>query len=79
MTQAFDAAYYRRFYVNRRTQAVSRQELERRATTVAALVNQLEIPVKRILDAGCGLGWMRRPLLRTFKAARYVGLEVSEH
>jgi trans-aconitate methyltransferase len=79
MTQSFDAAYYRRFYVNRRTQAVSRAELERRATTVAALMNQLEIPVERILDAGCGLGWMRRPLLRTFKDARYVGLEVSEH
>jgi trans-aconitate methyltransferase len=79
MTQSFDAAYYRRFYVNRRTQAVSRAELERRATTVAALMSQLEIPVERILDAGCGLGWMRRPLLRTFKDARYVGLEVSEH
>jgi trans-aconitate methyltransferase len=79
MTQPFDAAYYRRFYVNRRTQAVSRAELERRATVVGALLRQLDIPVARILDMGCGLGWMRRPLLRTFPEARYVGVEVSEH
>jgi trans-aconitate methyltransferase len=79
MTQSFDAAYYQRFYVNRRTQAVSRAELQRRATSVGALLNQLEIPVRRILDAGCGLGWMRAPLLRAFPNARYVGLEVSEH
>jgi SAM-dependent methyltransferase len=79
MSETFDAAYYKRFYVNRRTQAVSRQEIERRATTVAALMQQLEIPVRRILDAGCGLGWMRRPLVRAFPDAEYVGLEISEH
>jgi SAM-dependent methyltransferase len=79
MTQAFDAAYYQRFYVNRRTQAVSRMEIERRATSVGALLQQLDIPVRRILDVGCGLGWMRRPLLRAFPDATYVGVEVSEH
>lgn len=46
---------------------------------VAALVKQLELPVTRILDAGCGLGWLRAPLLRAFPGATYVGLEVSEH
>lgn len=46
---------------------------------VAALVQQLELPVKRILDAGCGLGWLRAPLLKAFPGATYVGLEVSEH
>lgn len=46
---------------------------------VAALVKQLELPVKRILDAGCGLGWLRAPLLEAFPGASYVGLEVSEH
>jgi SAM-dependent methyltransferase len=79
MTPAFDAAYYRRFYVNRRTQAVTRTQIERRATSVGSLLQQLEIPVRRILDVGCGLGWMRRPLLRVFPAATYVGVEISEH
>ena len=35
--------------------------------------------MRRILDAGCGLGWMRAPLLKAFPRATYVGLEVSEH
>jgi 2-polyprenyl-3-methyl-5-hydroxy-6-metoxy-1,4-benzoquinol methylase len=75
----FDAAFYQQFYANPRTRVASRPEMERRAAAVAALVTFLELPVKRILDAGCGLGWMRRPLLRAFPDARYVGLEVSEH
>jgi SAM-dependent methyltransferase len=53
--------------------------MARRAAAIAALITQLELPVERILDAGCGLGWMRKPLLRAFPEATYVGLEVSEH
>lgn len=77
--QNFDAAFYRRFYLNARTRVTSRDEMARRAGMVAALVKQLELPVTRILDAGCGLGWMRAGLLRAFPAATYTGLEVSEH
>ncbi len=75
----FDAAFYQRFYANPRTRVATRLEMERRAAAVAALVTFLDLPVKRILDAGCGLGWMRKPLLRAFPDATYVGLEVSEH
>ena len=39
----------------------------------------LDIPVKRILDAGCGLGLMRKPLRRALPDATYLGVEVSEH
>jgi SAM-dependent methyltransferase len=35
--------------------------------------------VRRILDAGCGLGLMRRPLLRALPGARYTGLELSPY
>lgn len=77
--RSFDARFYQRFYMNPRTRVTTRQEMARRADMVAALVKQLELPVKRILDAGCGLGWLREPLLKAFPAAAYVGLEVSEH
>lgn len=50
-----------------------------RAQAIAALVRNLDIPVKRILDAGCGLGLMRRPLLKALPGATYLGVEVSEH
>lgn len=75
----FGADFYQRFYVNPHTRVTTRAEMERRAGLVAALVKQLEVPVHRILDAGCGLGWMRSELARVFPKARYVGLEISEH
>ena len=78
-TRSFDARFYQRFYMNPRTRVTTREEMARRAGMVAALVKQLELPVKRILDAGCGLGWLRQPLLEAFPGATYVGLEVSEH
>jgi 2-polyprenyl-3-methyl-5-hydroxy-6-metoxy-1,4-benzoquinol methylase len=79
MSNRFDARFYQRFYMNPRTRVTTQQEMARRAGMVAALVKQLELPVKRILDAGCGLGWLRAPLLEAFPEATYIGLEVSEH
>ncbi len=77
--RAFDAAFYRRFFFDPRTQVTSRAETVARARTLAALVEHLDIPVRTILDAGCGLGWMRRPLLLAFPHATYTGIEVSRH
>lgn len=53
--------------------------MKQRSRTIAALVRHLGIPVKRICDAGCGLGLMRTPLLREFPAATYLGVDSSEH
>jgi SAM-dependent methyltransferase len=75
----FDRTFYQRFYVDPRTRVTTREEMARRASAVAALLKHLELPVRRILDAGCGMGWMRSPLLKAFPAATYTGLEVSEH
>jgi trans-aconitate methyltransferase len=75
----FDARFYQQFYGNPHTRVTTREEMERRARAVGALVAYLDLPVRRILDAGCGLGWMRKPLLRAFPKATYTGLEVSEH
>lgn len=75
----FDPGFYQRFYVSSRTRVTTRAEMAARADAVAALVKQLDVPVRRILDAGCGLGWMRPALLKAFPRSAYVGLEVSEH
>jgi predicted TPR repeat methyltransferase len=53
--------------------------MERRAALIAAFVRHGELPVRRILDAGCGLGLMRAPLLKFFPRASYTGLEVSPY
>lgn len=77
--QPFDAKYYRRFYLRPATRAMSRPETERRAAVVAGIVAQQELPVKRILDMGCGLGWFKQPLQQVFPKAAYTGVEYSEY
>jgi SAM-dependent methyltransferase len=75
----FDRAYYERYYVDPRTAVVSPSEVRARGTLIAAFVEHVGLPVRRILDAGCGTGQLRAPLLRRLHGARYVGLEVSEY
>jgi SAM-dependent methyltransferase len=75
----FDAAFYRRFYVDPRTRVTTAAEMTTRAQAIAAAVRYMGIPVRRILDAGCGLGLMRKPLLRALPGATYLGVEVSAH
>lgn len=75
----FDSSFYRRFYLDPRTRVTTPAEMRRRADAVASLVKHLDLPVKAILDAGCGMGWMRPGLERAFPKARYRGLEISEH
>jgi SAM-dependent methyltransferase len=77
--RTFDAGFYRRYYLNPKTRVVTPAEMARRADLVAAFVRHGELPVRSILDVGCGLGLMREALERHFPKARYVGLEVSEY
>jgi len=75
----FDKAYYQRFYHDPRTAVTTRAEMRDRAALIAACVRYVDLPVKRILDAGCGVGLLRAPLLRRLPGAQYIGLEVSEY
>lgn len=77
--ERFGSDYYRRFYLTPATRAMSRLDAELRGKLIAAAINQLDLPVRRILDAGCGLGWFRKPLLQAFPRANYVGVEFSEY
>ena len=76
---SFDAGFYRRYYVNPRTRVASRAEAVRLGRFVCAYVDYLGFTVKRVLDAGCGLGHFRAPVRAAFPRARYVGLETSEY
>jgi SAM-dependent methyltransferase len=75
----FDAGFYRRFYLDPRTRVVTRAEMTRRADLIAAFVRHADLPIRRILDVGCGLGLMRARLLRHFPRATYTGLEASAY
>jgi 2-polyprenyl-3-methyl-5-hydroxy-6-metoxy-1,4-benzoquinol methylase len=76
---AFDRGYYARFYFDPRTAVVSRAEMRARGRLIAAFATHVGLPVRRILDAGCGVGLLRAPLKRAFPRSRYVGLEESEY
>ena len=75
----FDARYYRRFYRNPRTRAATPRTVARQAAFIAAYLRHLELPVRRVLDIGCGLGWMLGALGREFPKARTTGVEYSEY
>jgi SAM-dependent methyltransferase len=75
----FDARYYERYYKNPKTRATTPQAVRRQAAFVAAYLKHLDIPVRRVLDIGCGLGWMLRALSDELPKAHCTGVEFSEH
>jgi len=81
MTRArvFDAEFFRRFYLDPESAVASREDMDARGRLIAAFARYMEVPVRRILDAGCGLGLLRRSLVRALPGARYTGLEASPY
>lgn len=76
---AFDKRYYDRFYRDPRTAVTSRAEMASRARLIAAAADYVGLPVRRVLDAGCGMGLMQRPLRKALPQATYTGVEISEY
>ena len=75
----FSAAYFRKFYLNAATRVVTAAEMRSRAALIASALKQCQIPVRRILDAGCGIGLLQKPFKEFLPRARYMGLESSEY
>jgi 2-polyprenyl-3-methyl-5-hydroxy-6-metoxy-1,4-benzoquinol methylase len=75
----FSAAYFRKFYLNAATRVVTAAEMRSRAALIASALKQCQIPVRRILDAGCGIGLLQKPFKEFLPRARYTGLEASEY
>jgi SAM-dependent methyltransferase len=75
----FDEAYYRRFYVDRPTRAQHPSDVRRLAAFVFAYLNYLRIPVRRVLDVGCGLGRWHGAVAQHHPRAAYTGVEPSAY
>ena len=75
----FDAGFYQRYYFDPATRVASRTDSLRLGRLICAWTDYLRFPVRRVLDAGCGLGQMRAPVREYFPRASYTGLEVSEY
>jgi hypothetical protein len=76
---AFGPAYFRKFYLNSATRVITPPEMRVRARLIAAILEQAGIPVRSIIDAGCGIGLLRKPFADVLPKARYLGLEASEY
>jgi SAM-dependent methyltransferase len=76
---AFGAAFFRRFYFNPATRVTSAAEMRDRAALILAALRHARIPVRRILDAGCGVGLLRRPFASLAPRVAYTGLEDSDY
>jgi hypothetical protein len=75
----FDSAYFRKYYFAASTQVTTPEEMRNRARLIAAILRQAAIPVRSILDAGCGIGLLRKPFAEALPRARYAGLESSDY
>ncbi len=79
MRKQFDKAYYDRFYRNPKTRAATPASARKQAAFIANYLRYLDVPVRRILDVGCGLGATLRALQTEFPKARCVGVEYSDY
>ena len=75
----FGADYFRKFYLDPATRVVTADEMANRAAVIAAILRQAQIPVSSILDAGCGIGLLRKPFAKLLPRAKYSGLENSDY
>ncbi len=75
----FDADFFERYYGDPETRVADAGDATRLAGLIAGILDYLELPVRRILDVGCGVGLMKAPLEQRFPHARYEGLEVSPY
>jgi 2-polyprenyl-3-methyl-5-hydroxy-6-metoxy-1,4-benzoquinol methylase len=75
----FGAAYFRKYYYNAATRVTTTAEMRRRAELITAILRHARIPVRSILDAGCGIGLLHKAFASALPRARYVGLESSAY
>ena len=75
----FDEAYYQRYYFDKKTSVVDPDHVNRLGAFVCSYLQYLRVPVRRVLDVGCGIGLWRDVIKRHYPHAHYQGVEYSEY
>jgi hypothetical protein len=75
----FDREYFKRYYYSPTTRVTGRQEMQVRANLIAAVLVHAQLPVRSIVDAGCGIGLLKPAFARCLPKARYTGIEASDY
>lgn len=77
--ESFDAAYYQRYYHDPATRVADPEHIATLANFVFSYLSWLRVPVRRVLDLGCGIGLWRDQLARHRPQASYHGVEISPY
>jgi SAM-dependent methyltransferase len=75
----FDEEYYRRFYEREDSRASGPEEFGRLADFVLSYMRYLELPVREVLDLGCGIGRWKDVLAAYDPSIRYTGVDPSPY
>ena len=62
----FDEAYYQRYYFNKKTSVVDPEHVQRLGAFVCSYLQFIRVPVRRVLDVGCGIGLWRDVIKRHY-------------
>ena len=77
--EVFDEAYYQRYYFNKKTSVVDPAHVQNLGAFVSSYVKYLRVPVRRVLDLGCGIGLWRDVVAQHFPQAAFHGVEISDY
>ena len=75
----FDEAYYERYYFNKKTSVADPEHVQRLGAFVCSYLQFIRVPVRRVLDVGCGIGLWRDVVKRHYPHAQFHGVEYSEY
>lgn len=75
----FDEAYYQRYYFDKKTSVADPAHLDRLGAFVCRYLQFVRVPVRRVLDVGCGIGLWRNVIQRHYPHAQFHGVEYSEY
>lgn len=75
----FDRSFFSRYYDHASTSVISENDVFQRACFVLSYLAYLQVPVHRVLDAGCGTGLWKRALHRIDRSIEYTGIDPSEY
>ena len=75
----FDKGYYERFYEASNNPEQSDSAIARLGAFVTGYLGHMNLPVRRVLDIGCGVGNWRPIIARAHPRASYTGVEYSQY
>lgn len=75
----FDRDFFKRFYEDASTTVISEDDVFKRACFVLAYLSHLQVPVRNVLDAGCGTGLWQKALHGIDSSIDYFGIDPSAY